>query len=799
MTVSSTSSRVVYAGNGSTTVFPFAFKVALAADLVVVFTDTSGSDVTLSPSQYDATGFGLDAGGSVTYPLSGGPIATGTGLTIYRNVAVTQPTSISNQGAMWPQVIEAALDRLTYMAQKVADTASRSLTVGPTESAALDLLPNATQRANALLGFDADGQPYAATGLGTAAVSTWLAANFLLSSRNAQAAQALGVAYAVGLLADLKALTDRPALVTLSGRGAANDGGGGLFVWTAGDSTTADDALVVQCTAGAAGRYKRLFDGGVQLAWFGAFGGGQVDESTQIQAALNSGFSPVFGVPDATYRVSFTVVVPYGVTLDGGSMIPGNPAGGTRIVGDAAVSPVLRVGAGGSNGTAQVRQITVTRAGTSPSTSTIGIEILDGQYLTFENVRSDNHGVPWKAISHPASGLGLGLLCTDCYSSRATDAHAVNDSWAEWTWLGGRFGLNGTGDYDCNAFVRLQGGVASTAGGPNTVTFTSVVFAQGGGTGPAYFWQLVNLGAGGTPNIDAVGFNITDCHIETVRTAIFKSDSTWDSFSRFTMMGSKVNCPTVPMWALDVATQPDIWNLVGNTLYVSTFNLAPTLAINSVSISGGFVSGTMSLTGVLGSTMAISGLGHGGNFTLAGTWGTFSSVGEYFTTGSFTNSASGAISVLSGLNGFRIGQANSVANNVLLDSFAASNNLNVRRSNGTAASPTALQTGQVIGSFSAFGYGATGYSASTRGGVALTAAENWTDTAQGTRGFLQATIAGSTTLVGAATWDGGTFTIGSGIQLRLGNAYVNSASVSTGYLILYDSTGTAYEIPAKAH
>ena len=70
------------------------------------------------PGQYDATGFGLEAGGTVTYPKSGSgnpAIADGTTLTIYRNVAVTQPTSISNQGAMWPQVIEAALDRLTYI------------------------------------------------------------------------------------------------------------------------------------------------------------------------------------------------------------------------------------------------------------------------------------------------------------------------------------------------------------------------------------------------------------------------------------------------------------------------------------------------------------------------------------------------------------------------------------------------------------------------------------------------------------------------------------------------------------
>lgn len=195
MTVSSTSSRVVYAGNGSTTVFPFAFKVALAADLAVVFTDAGGSDFPLSPAQYAATGFDLDAGGSVTYPApgSGGPaIASGTKLTIYRNVAITQPTSISNQGAMWPQVIEGALDRLTYIAQKVTDTASRALVISPTDSASLNVLPNATTRANSVLGFDAGGQPYAATLTGSlVSAATWLVQNFLpfgTSAANARAA-----------------------------------------------------------------------------------------------------------------------------------------------------------------------------------------------------------------------------------------------------------------------------------------------------------------------------------------------------------------------------------------------------------------------------------------------------------------------------------------------------------------------------------------------------------------------------------------------------------------------------------
>lgn len=210
MTVSSTSSRVVYLGNGSATTFAFAFKVNQPADLVVVYTDAAGLDYALSPSQYAATGFGLDAGGSVTYPLPGGsPIAEGTRLTIYRDVAVTQPTSLSNQGAMWPQVIEAALDRLTYIAQKVADSVSRSLVISPTDSASISVLPNATQRANAVLAFDSQGQPYAGTLTGSlVSVASWLVASFLNAASQAKAREAIG---AVGLVLDNDQVFDASA------------------------------------------------------------------------------------------------------------------------------------------------------------------------------------------------------------------------------------------------------------------------------------------------------------------------------------------------------------------------------------------------------------------------------------------------------------------------------------------------------------------------------------------------------------------------------------------------------------
>jgi hypothetical protein len=223
MTVSTTASRTVYVGNGSTTVFPFAFKVMKPADLAVVFTDATGTDFTLSPAVYAATGFGQEAGGAVTYPLSGSPIAAGTKLTLLRSIAATQPTQLSNQGALWPSAIEGALDRVVMIVQGFIDAVNRTLRITATDGLVLSTLPDATTRANSVLGFDAQGQPYAATLTGSLVpVATWLVQNFLEAGTSQAAARS-----ALGALA----LADLAAGQTVAATGSYALPGGLVVKW----------------------------------------------------------------------------------------------------------------------------------------------------------------------------------------------------------------------------------------------------------------------------------------------------------------------------------------------------------------------------------------------------------------------------------------------------------------------------------------------------------------------------------------------------------------------------------------
>ncbi|MGA2401440.1 MAG: hypothetical protein ABSG91_07010 [Syntrophobacteraceae bacterium] len=121
--LTSTQSYVTYLGNGLTTVFPYSFPVQQAGQMVVSITNSTVSPpvtTVLSTSQYSVSGIGGASGGNVTYPVSGSPLPAGWSITIQRIVPYQQNTSLANQGAFYPAVVEAALDNLTMQVQQIA-------------------------------------------------------------------------------------------------------------------------------------------------------------------------------------------------------------------------------------------------------------------------------------------------------------------------------------------------------------------------------------------------------------------------------------------------------------------------------------------------------------------------------------------------------------------------------------------------------------------------------------------------------------------------------------------------------
>ena len=129
MSISNTNRKAgPYSGNGSTTQFPFSFKVFTTADVRVVLADSNGveSDLALGTNYTVALNADQDAnpGGTVTTTAT---YATGYKVTLTSQVQNLQPVTLTNQGGFYPRVINDALDRATILIQQLAEAVARSL------------------------------------------------------------------------------------------------------------------------------------------------------------------------------------------------------------------------------------------------------------------------------------------------------------------------------------------------------------------------------------------------------------------------------------------------------------------------------------------------------------------------------------------------------------------------------------------------------------------------------------------------------------------------------------------------
>jgi hypothetical protein len=200
MTISTTGNVITLAGNGGTTTFSFSFVGAGASDIFVTYTDLNGVAHSLSTSDYTlglnpaSVGQLWGIGGTVTYPISGSPIASGTYLTIERTLPLTQDVSISNQGAFYPQAVEQGLDKLEMQIQQLNTDNLYTMKFPQTDTALPDTLPSETFRQNKYLYFDASGQPTVTAGtpstsslIGASTKLVFLSAQVSLSAANALA------------------------------------------------------------------------------------------------------------------------------------------------------------------------------------------------------------------------------------------------------------------------------------------------------------------------------------------------------------------------------------------------------------------------------------------------------------------------------------------------------------------------------------------------------------------------------------------------------------------------------------
>lgn len=129
-TLSVTTARNDYVGNGATSSYSYTFRITAASDLTVTKRDTAGVETTLAlTSDYTVTGVGSGSGGLVT--LVAGNLPSGYALTIRRVLPLTQPTDLRNQGPFLAETHETVFDRLTMIDQQQQDALDRSVRVAP--------------------------------------------------------------------------------------------------------------------------------------------------------------------------------------------------------------------------------------------------------------------------------------------------------------------------------------------------------------------------------------------------------------------------------------------------------------------------------------------------------------------------------------------------------------------------------------------------------------------------------------------------------------------------------------------
>jgi hypothetical protein len=166
MTVSSSTSRVSYNGNGSTTVFAYTFKVLDQDDLTVIVRSSNGTEtVQTITTHYTVSGVGSDSGGNVTMVTAP---ASGETITILREQPLTQGLDLVPNDPFPAETLEEALDKLTFMVQTVEEEVGRSLKASRTNTiSTTEFTVSASDRANKVFAFDSSGDIAVTQEIGT--------------------------------------------------------------------------------------------------------------------------------------------------------------------------------------------------------------------------------------------------------------------------------------------------------------------------------------------------------------------------------------------------------------------------------------------------------------------------------------------------------------------------------------------------------------------------------------------------------------------------------------------------------
>jgi hypothetical protein len=168
MTVSSTTVKNSYSGDGSNDTFVYGFKIFASSDLQVIIRSATGTETTKTlTTDYTVTGVGTASGGNVVFESTAIPTATET-VVLIRNVPQTQAIDYIANDPFPAETHEEGLDRATMTIQQMQEEINRSIKLSKTNTmTSTEFTVAAADRANKILAFDSTGEISVTQELGT--------------------------------------------------------------------------------------------------------------------------------------------------------------------------------------------------------------------------------------------------------------------------------------------------------------------------------------------------------------------------------------------------------------------------------------------------------------------------------------------------------------------------------------------------------------------------------------------------------------------------------------------------------
>ena len=168
MTITTTTIKNSYSGDGSQDTFAYTFKISADADIEVIIRSAAGTEtVKTLTTHYTVTGAGTASGGNVVFTSGNIPTATET-VVLRRSTTQTQTLDLVENDPFTANSVEGAFDKNLSITQELQEQVDRCIKISRTNTmTSTDFTNSATDRADKILAFDTNGEISVTQELGT--------------------------------------------------------------------------------------------------------------------------------------------------------------------------------------------------------------------------------------------------------------------------------------------------------------------------------------------------------------------------------------------------------------------------------------------------------------------------------------------------------------------------------------------------------------------------------------------------------------------------------------------------------